>query len=252
MAEYGGSGRGKPEERRIGDLVVSSDGGLLSVRSMTDRPNQEQVAQAKGWAERGRTESMAGADLHGGDFTKIDWAGADLHQANLTRSRLSVANLEKANLQRAVLDGADLVRANLQMADLSGATGPQARFDRADLRLANLRGASFQNAFFNEAILENAQLQRANLSGASLRGTKLAGVDLSEANLSGADLAGADLSGAILFKVNMTGVRNANIVSSGSYPSSWPVPPEEQQRAPVAPSPQPPLKGSQEDDLHLK
>lgn len=72
------------------------------------------------------------------------------------------------------------------------------RFDRADLRNANLFAAhlavdSFRGADLTEAMLRKANVTDANFSGALMRRANLTRTDAWRANFAGADLTGAEL-----------------------------------------------------------
>jgi uncharacterized protein YjbI with pentapeptide repeats len=119
----------------------------------------------------------------------------DLRDANLNYYYFSCTNLSGATLW-----GAGLREAYLREVNLSGATLWEADLSKANLREANLSKAKLREANLSKANLSKADLREANLEGADLRGA-----DLSEANLEGADLRGADLRGADLSKANLRG-----------------------------------------------
>ena len=124
-----------------------------------------------------------------------------------------------------------------------------ARFDRSDLRGADLSGATLDYASFIDADLRNASLQclardldgnggdpqairctrarKANLARAKLAGARLAGVDLTEASLEAARLEGALLNGALLGGANLSAARLERaslagaVLSGANVASAW-------------------------------
>jgi len=144
---------------------------------------REDYRTALRYAQSGRQESLAGAELKEADLAYADLAGCDLRHADLRRAHLYKANLSKAILAYANLEGATLVEANLREADLFG----------ANLKAANLTDADLSGAGMLLAQLGGAKLLRTNLEGAVLEGydavkgyisADLSDVDLSTAKFS--------------------------------------------------------------------
>jgi uncharacterized protein YjbI with pentapeptide repeats len=152
-----------------------------------------------------RGANLSGALLSEANLSEANLTRAYLSAANLTRADLSAANLTRADLTRAVLRGANLRGANLSAAYLWGAF-----LSGADLRGANLtraahNGADLSGADLRSADLNEAHFYGANLRGADLREATLNHTDLTRADLTRADLRGADLTRAALVETNLTG-----------------------------------------------
>jgi uncharacterized protein YjbI with pentapeptide repeats len=220
----------------------------LTVRQLTERLYHSDSANPLDLSRLNLREldlsglNFKGAKLAGSDLFGADLSGADLSQADLRSTRLDRVVIIGVHFDRANLAGASLLRpsgfstltaprseaASFAGADLRGAR-IFGRFNRADLRGANLDGATlapFGRTGFIEYIwrtellganLSHATLIRAdltytlltfaNLRGANLSGAILKKADLSHADLTGADLTGADLSEADLDGAILTGAR---------------------------------------------
>ena len=168
-----------------------------------------------------------GLDLHGYDFSYLDFLEASLSNAclddcNATGANLVGVALERASLRRALLlyavmtrallDSACLAGADLSHAVLRGSRLPYADLSGAILRRANLSGADLRGATLDDAVPSFTTVDGCDLRGASLRGVVLAGLlglrtchldNLREANLTALDMAdlnlvGVDVTGALL------------------------------------------------------
>jgi len=139
--------------------------------------------------------NLAGLDLQGVDFRKVNLSSADmtgcrlmgsvfletnlkrtvLYEADLTTCNLSGADLSNANLQKATLveanmANAKLVEASLRQVDLSQADCTYSDFTRADLHFAKCSGTDFRRS-----VLAGANLEKSFLRGAMFRGANIQG-----------------------------------------------------------------------------
>jgi len=225
----------------------------LSVRELARQLYQADASTPLDLSSRNlRDLDMSGLDFKHADLSRSDLFGADLTNADLSSTDLRAARLDRiviigARFDHANLSGASLLRpsafsslaapskegVSFVEADLSGAK-IFGRFNRADMRRANLTGATLApfgrtgfiehiwrtellGANLSQATLTGANLTHALLAFANLRGADLAGAvlkkaDLSRADLTGANLTGADLSEADLDGAILTGVRGLNTV----------------------------------------
>jgi uncharacterized protein YjbI with pentapeptide repeats len=180
--------------------------------------------------------NLSEADLHEANLSEanlseanLGWA--DLGKANLSKANLSHANLSKAFLGRAYLVGVDLIGAHLSEANFFEANLSEAALSQTDLVEARLSGADLSGAILNEANLTRATLKEANLSKANLTRADLTGTDLSKANLRWAtleeailiqtNLAQSDLTdcsvyGVSVWKVQLEGAHQTNLVITPS------------------------------------
>lgn len=150
---------------------------------------------------------LRGADLRGANLTHADLYNAHLCHADLVEAQLHKANLALANLTRANLTEVALTEANLNHANLHGANLRGADLDWADLFDANLFGLQGQGADFHAANLIRADLTQADLAGANLTEARLVETILVEANLSGGHVYGASV-----WKVNLDGATQTDLV----------------------------------------
>lgn len=88
--------------------------------------------------------NFSAADLRNGDFRSADFSDANLHSANLRDSALEKATFRDADLGDADLSGAELGSAELSSADLSESDWTGAKFDKVNLRGADLRDVRWQ------------------------------------------------------------------------------------------------------------
>jgi uncharacterized protein YjbI with pentapeptide repeats len=190
---------------------------------------------------------LSSANLRNGrlydiELTRANLSRANLHKAELSRAFLTWADLSKADLSEAFLQDAKLAYADLNGADLRGAKFYNAFLQGAKLHKADLRGATFwdadlrgadlSDADLSDANLFNANLYQANLQGANLYRADLSSADLGRANLSRADLSetmllrttlvetnlteailtGCRVNGISVWKVNLQGAKQDNII----------------------------------------
>ena len=106
---------------------------------------------------------LEGADLRGGDFTKVLWQGARLRGANLAGATLRSANLSLLPGSYLRWHGPGNPYADAEDPSRSAPTP-------SDLRGTNLEGADLSGADLSRADLTGANLARANLSGVNLSG----------------------------------------------------------------------------------
>lgn len=97
--------------------------------------------------------NLAGAELNGIDFERLQPRSRDFSGAKLTNSRFEGATLTRASLQKADFERADLARADLIGADFSDAS-----FHGASLIEASLYSGNGARAFFVEADLSETCL----------------------------------------------------------------------------------------------
>jgi uncharacterized protein YjbI with pentapeptide repeats len=151
-----------------------------------------------------RHADLHGADLRGANLSEADLRQAHLEGANLSKANLGDANLMWASLRQADLSQADLSEAGLREASLSEANLREADLHRADLQETDLFKADLRRADLRHAYLYEVDLRHADLSGALLAEAYLHGAYLNGANLSEADLSGANLSDANLSDANLS------------------------------------------------
>lgn len=213
----------------------------MSVRELTEELYRSDAARPLDLHDR----SLRELDLSGLDFKRADLSGCDLFGADLSNADLSGTDLRAARLDRVIIIGTRFDEANLSGASLlrpsafSALDAPAdeavsfagadlrgakifGRFNRADMRRANLAGATLapfgrtgfieyiwrtelKGANLAEATLARADLTHALLAFANLRGADLSGAVLKQADLSRADLTGADLTGADLSEADLDG-----------------------------------------------
>lgn len=164
--------------------------------------------------------SLAGRDLHGGNFSGAALAGVDLSGVNLANAKLNGADLTGANLTGALLYQADLTGAILTGAILQDVQAietvlTEARADQADWRNATLyqcHGASaalnradLSGATLNDCDLTRIQAEKLTLRESFLHDCRLSGGDLSGAAGAGATLVSCDLTDAILEGADLSG-----------------------------------------------
>ncbi len=130
------------------------------------------------------------------DLSDMDLAGVDLSGAVLLKARFDRSNLRGANLSRACI-----AKSSMRDVDLSGADMVKAEFD-ATL----LTGARLQNAWLDGMEATDVDLSRSDLSGSAanglacwdsdLRGAVLRRLQLDCTTFGDCRMAGVDLSGA--------------------------------------------------------
>jgi hypothetical protein len=135
--------------------------------------------------------------------------------------------LRGRDLRYARFDRSDLRKADLLKAKLTGAVMWDTRLDNANLHLARMQGADLRGAGMQGANLFRAGMQGANLSGAEMQGANLfrarmQGADLSGAEMQGADLSftrmqGADLSFTRMQGTDLSGARLWMAVADATY-----------------------------------
>jgi hypothetical protein len=116
----------------------------------------------------------------------------DLHRANLSGANLSRMNLSRVDLSYSTLNDVNLINSRLCYANLSQAT---------------IYGAALCEADFSEANLNAANFWRSNLSGVNLFRA-----NLSEAVLENADLKNALIGFTIFGFVDLSAVKNLEMV----------------------------------------
>lgn len=212
---------------------------LVQVRSQRDA--NERADQADRQATLlllGRSQNLAGLDLHKKDLTDAYLNGKVLDGAQLQDTPMGNASLEGTHLIGADLHGANLVHAQLERADLryadlrganlAGADLNGAKLDGAMLSHADLSGADLSNAYAR-ADFDGATLVKARLVGTRLGPADLVGADLTGADLLLADLRGANLKGATLSTGTLSDAKDASFAlfdSSTTWPKGyvWPIP----------------------------
>lgn len=122
--------------------------------------------------------------------------------------RLSGADLkngrfDRINLRKADLFESDLLMANLRNADLREANCGRARFVAAKMDGADLGGGIFSRAVFSESTLVGATLDLAKFYGANLNSARITKASLCGANLSKANLTDAWLNNSKLIKSSL-------------------------------------------------
>ena len=199
------------------------------------RRRESLVAEARGWAASGRTQSLRSAVLMDGDLTGVDLGGADGNEgADLRDANLIGADLQGADLSYASIAGASLHGANLREARLSHLRGSEMReqirkdplgpatkgeADPSPEAAVTVHvGVSMPAADLTDADLRVADLKKANLEGVTLRGADLRGAEMGGAALRHADLRGTDLEGAALAGADLAGAR----YDAGTrWPAGW-------------------------------
>lgn len=138
------------------------------------------------------------------------WPTAILFEGEPDQASSKVTSLFSRNL--VLVDDVDLVKLDdeqLKKADhtllLRGRDLRYARFDRADMRKADMFEAKLAGAVLVEARLDEANLQGAELQGANLRAAQWPGADLSWAQMQGANLGDAKMQGANLSRAELQG-----------------------------------------------
>lgn len=114
-------------------------------------------------------------------------------------------DLRYARFDRTDLRKADLLQAKLTGATLQKALLVEANIQSADLQGADLRWAEMAGAYLVRANLAEANLRETKLQGADLRYAKLNGAEMLHTNLMAADLRRADIAGAKLSGPNLAG-----------------------------------------------
>jgi uncharacterized protein YjbI with pentapeptide repeats len=158
-------------------------------------------------------------NLSGAVLTQADFTGADLSEANLEGAKLDGASLLGASLIKANLTNASLTGANLTKADLQGANLAETHLDGANLEAAKLtntycHAATFVNANLSAADLTQADLCYANLTEAKLGQAYLNRAILVDTNFARADLTGCSVFGAAVWKVNLAGAQQSDLIIS--------------------------------------
>lgn len=148
------------------------------------------------------------------DLSNVDLSGAVLNGVNFDG-----ANLENIDLSNATLDSLPVnasvttliafvpvefpylfslptrfEKSNLRGANLSGASLKLASLETADLSGANLTAANFDKAYLVDTNLSNALLQDTRLTTINMSGANLTGTDLSTSNLDGSTLCNTTMS----------------------------------------------------------
>ena len=169
---------------------------------------------------------LSGANLFQASLVGCDFSDADLSMAILDRASLTGVKLIRANLTRSNLSFMEAHNVDLTQAILDGATIWDSELTGANLREASLVGVNLERSF-----LSQADLTRANLSGATLLQADLIGADLSGANLTGADLTASNLTqtvlrgaelrscrvfGTAVWKTDLDGATQQNLVVTAS------------------------------------
>lgn len=148
-----------------------------------------------------------GANLAGANLSNADLYNARLCFANLSEARLHETDLALADLTRANLAGAKLTEGNLVHANLHGTDLREADLDWADLSGANLFGLRAQGADLHAANLIRADLTNAKLAGANLTEARLV-----ETTLKGANLSGCHVYGTSVWKADLQGATQTDLV----------------------------------------
>ena len=121
------------------------------------------------------------------------------------RRKFNRIDLKGANLSHAHLPYIQLEESLLQKADFRHAILAGSSLNHVDLSASNLSRTNLIAADLIRAKLAGANLTGAFLSGANLSGANLRKTNLTDCTLAGANLSGVDFSGAILKNTNMAG-----------------------------------------------
>lgn len=141
--------------------------------------------------------SFRNANLTDADFTQASLKSTDFRKANLTRTCFKqVKKLDR------IRPGTSYLQYKTVRQVLITGQGPEANFDRFDLRGVNLREAYLTDVSFIAADLSNACFQDTDLSRAKLVQTQLDGTDFTGATLTGAYIEDWNIT----HETNFTGV----------------------------------------------
>jgi uncharacterized protein YjbI with pentapeptide repeats len=133
---------------------------------------------------------LSGTELSGADLTGANLQGADLGGAGLGAACLDGASLVEARLTEASLVSASLVGADLRSADLTRARARGADWSRADLSAATLVEVELDHGLMRDTRFDRADLRRAQLrSMVDYKRASWIGVDIREVDFTGAYLA---------------------------------------------------------------
>lgn len=97
-------------------------------------------------------------DFYGMRLCEKDFSGQNLRGASFVKAELDLSNFAGADLTGASLFRTDAVEADFRGALLNGADMrhgcfAMSRFERADMRGANMDGVSLEDAFFDDSTL---------------------------------------------------------------------------------------------------
>src|SRR6266700_1653863 len=159
-----------------------------------------------------RNTYFYGADLFSANLSQADLSETDLSRANLSETTLSYAKLSGAKLYRTRLNNANLFKADLTGSDLNYADLSNARLYGADLSGANLNRAYLSGADLREAHLKDVPLREADLRGADLTQSNLIGARIVRTNLSEAILTNCLVYGVAVWRANLQGANQDNLI----------------------------------------
>lgn len=155
---------------------------------------------------------FAGADLSEANLVECildgaDFSGAILHKTTFVASRGEGVSFREARFRQGLMvhgssfPGADFSDADMERANLRGTVFTGARFDRA-----NLRGADLSECDASRASLERTDIRGGLLIRTKLEDASLLGANLMDALASKARIPGADFTGANLFRADLSRV----------------------------------------------
>ncbi|HLN24377.1 MAG TPA: pentapeptide repeat-containing protein [Patescibacteria group bacterium] len=131
---------------------------------------QDHALWVQSAATQGKRAALEGEDLSSQSFVEAQLNNAMLRRCDLSGSDCTGAQMQGADLRHAEFIGCTLIDSNLALARLRHATFRGCRFDRANLKGADLAGADLREAKLGDADLAGANLLEVRLAGADLSG----------------------------------------------------------------------------------
>ncbi len=111
--------------------------------------------------------------IDGGDFSNTKFGGARLDGATIARCKMTGADFSDAKADGLALQEVLLVLALLPKISFRDAVLKQVDFTEADLRACDFRDAVFEDCSLRDAQMSNCRFERADLRRADLGGVKL-------------------------------------------------------------------------------
>ncbi len=152
-----------------------------------------------------QTVSLAGANLSGMKFDKINMSQLDLRGANLNGASFTDCKLDRVDMSNAEIKGTTFSNCDISHATMSGVKGDQrTKMTNTALFNVDLNSASMPGAKFESVRAEYLMMNNANLSGATLTDVGIRHMHADQLNLSGANMAQVGIYGeSVMRNVNM-------------------------------------------------